>query len=355
LNDFLKTGRSIAFIGSVGLPNCYGGFESFVENIAPQFSENGDKVSVTCDYSKYSNKSEYYKGVKRIFLKVAANGWKSPIHDLLAFLSVFLTHKNIVVLGVSAGPFFLVMRLISFVFRRNLVVNIDGVEWRRDKFSSKVKLLLRIFDFLAQFSANKIVYDNEFLLDYVYAPFKKKATCIAYSGDHVKRFDKANVDCYALTVCRIEPENNIETLIKGVLGSNIKGYTIVGNWNNSSYGVNLKNKYAGNNKLKILDPIYDERLLGGLRENCNVYLHGHSVGGTNPSLVEMLYYDCAIICFDCNFNRSTADDDAQYFSTIDELSCSIDKTIDCSDSLKKVSRKKYTAKKIASEYSSLFS
>jgi glycosyltransferase involved in cell wall biosynthesis len=345
----IYSGKSVAFIGSVGVPNCYGGFESFVEAVAPEICKRGGNVSVTCDSNRYEDLTPEYKGMKREFLSIPANGWQSPIHDIFAFFKVLKKHDAIIVLGVSAGPLFLLMRIITTLFGKTLVINIDGIEWRRTKFSKKVRLVLRFFDFCAQLSANKIIYDNEGLYSYVLKPFRSKAVCIAYSGDHVKRFPDENKGNFALTVCRIEPENNIEMLIEAAKKSNVERYVVIGNWDNSEFGKRIKRE-NNNPKISLLDPIYDAEIIGKYRESCAMYLHGHSVGGTNPSLVEMLYYDCALICFDCVFNRATAENDSTYFASIDELVDRINAKVKTPSWGPKEIRFEYTAEKIASQY-----
>jgi glycosyltransferase involved in cell wall biosynthesis len=235
------------------------------------------------------------------------------------------------------------------MFGKKLVVNIDGIEWRRTKFSKKVRLVLRLFDFCAQLAANKIIYDNEGLHDYVIKPFRNKAVCIAYSGDHVKRFPDVEKENFALTICRIEPENNIEILIEAAKKSNLEKYVVIGNWGNSEFGRRIKNENLSS-KVVLLDPIYDAEVIGKYRESCAIYLHGHSVGGTNPSLVEMLYYDCALICFDCVFNRATAKNDSAYFSTVNELVEKINAAVELPSWNEKDIRFEYAASKIASQY-----
>jgi glycosyltransferase involved in cell wall biosynthesis len=351
MNESIYKGRSVAFIGSVGVPNCYGGFESFVEAVAPEISARGGKVSVTCDSNRYEDLTPKYKGLNREFLSISANGWQSPIHDLFAFFKILKAHQTIVVLGVSAGPLFLLMRIITSITGKKLVVNIDGIEWRRTKFTKKVRLILRLFDFCAQLSANKIIYDNDGLYDYVIKPFRKKAVCIAYSGDHVQRFPGVKKENFALTVCRIEPENNIEMLIEAASKSDLEKYIVIGNWDNSEFGRRIKNENK-NTKIVLLDPIYDSEIIGKYRESCAMYLHGHSVGGTNPSLVEMLYYDCTLICFDCVFNRATAKNDSLYFSSVDELVKRINTLSKAPSWSEKAIRFEYTASKIASQYMS---
>lgn len=318
----------MAFIGSAGIPNRYGGFESFLEHCSPIFANAVESVVVTCDASLYKDDlSSNYYGVQRIFINVKANGAASILHDLLAFLRVYRQSTHIIVLGVSGGLWFPLFKLLCRIGCKRLGVNVDGVEWRRTKFSRTKQHLLRVFDYLAQRFSDVVVYDNAGLSSYIYSFAKSRSVEIGYSGDHVLRRGGLPEPASALTICRIEPENNIELLIKGVLGSNVKNYTIVGNWNKSSYGRNLRERYDFEPRLNLLDPIYDANHLALLRESCAIYLHGHSVGGTNPSLVEMLYYDCILLCLNNVYNQSTASDSAHYFSDSMELAGKVNEAI----------------------------
>jgi hypothetical protein len=312
--------KSISFIGTVGIPNRYGGFEAFLEHCAPEIAKNVREVNVTCFRGAYSDLSINYLGVNRVFLRIPANGAWSILHDLVAFLLVFVRSSHIVVLGVSGGLWFPFFRLFCGVFGKQLLVNIDGVEWKRSKFSFFRRLVLRIFDFLAQLSAHKIIYDNSALLPFVLSVCRHKALMIPYSGDHVIRLNDVNRQFgTALTICRIEPENNIEIILKAAVTAQIEHCTIVGNWTNSDYGNRLRGEYINYKNITLLDPIYDPLQLAKLRESCNLYIHGHSVGGTNPSLVEMLFYNCRLLCFDVPYHHETAGSCAEYFSNVDDL------------------------------------
>ena len=311
---------NLAMIGSAGVPNRYGGFVAFLEHCSPALAAKTASTVVTCDSGLYDEHTSDFHGVHRIFLKTPANGSWSVLHDLLAFFSVYRRTTHIVVLGVSGAPWFPLFRLMCAVGGKRLLVNIDGVEWRRTKFSKSRRLLLRVFDAVAQSCAHVVIYDNPALREFVLDSCQAKAVCIGYSGDHVIRVPVVNRGKFqALTICRIEPENNLDMLIEGALLSPLEQYTIVGNWAQSEYGSALRERYAKEPRLNLLDPIYDAQQLAMLRESCAVYLHGHSVGGTNPSLVEMLFYDCAIVCFDVAFNRETAGDCAGYFSSVNDL------------------------------------
>lgn len=306
---------TIAFIGSAGIPNRYGGFESFAEHCTPAMVAAGHEVIVTCDARLYPDRAPDFNGVRRLFLDTPANGAASVLHDLFAFFKVFLRSSHIVVLGVSGGLWFPLFRLLCGLSGKRLLVNVDGIEWRRDKFSPRKRRLLKVLDSLAQRFAHRIIYDNEGLAPFLVPSCRGKSHCIAYSGDHVLRVPGTAVEPgTALTVCRIEPENQLELMIEGFLASPLQRYTLIGNWNHSPYARQLRARYAHEPRLALLDPIYDPLALAQHRERCAVYLHGHSVGGTNPSLVEMLFYDCELLCFDVSFNRHTAQDCARFFA-----------------------------------------
>lgn len=345
------SGGNIAFIGTAGIPNRYGGFESFLEHCAPVVVCMGHKVTVSCDARLYPDKAPIYRGVQRRFLSVPANGGASILHDLLAFFRVFASHRFIVVLGVSGGAWFPLFRVLCDATGKRLIVNVDGVEWRRSKFGPSKRALLKLFDAAAQRFAHHVIYDSEGLREFLLRGVEHKASCIGYPGDHVKRLPSAVPQpTTALTICRIEPENNLDLLIRGALNSRLLRYTIVGNWQHSDYARSLRERYKSEHRLQLLDPIYDADQLASLRESCEFYLHGHSVGGTNPSLVEMLFYDSRLLCFDVSFNRHTAQACAQYFSTAEELAELLDSESTDQGEQRSQLRSLYSAERIAQQY-----
>jgi glycosyltransferase involved in cell wall biosynthesis len=346
----------LGIIGSAGVPNRYGGFESFLEHCGPVLSRKTKAIYVTCDASLYQDDlSAQYLGMNRVFISVKANGVFSIIHDLIAFLRIYRNSTHIMVLGVSGGLWFPFFKLMCYWGDKRLGVNIDGVEWRRSKFNNIKKQVLRFFDYLAQRFSDVVVYDNAGLAPYIYSFSRGRSVGIGYSGDHVIRNNWQCVKGTALTICRIEPENNLDMLIEGMMRSRLSHYTIVGNWNNSEYGRALRKSYQFECRLLMLDPIYEPNRLAELRESCAVYLHGHSVGGTNPSLVEMLYYDCVLCCYDVIFNRVTAGECANYFRNVDELVQCINAIVDnnfirIDEHNRDAIRSKYTSEVIAAAY-----
>lgn len=346
---------SIAFIGAVGVPNVYGGFEGFLEACTPDLARR-HRVTVTCDHGRYEDHSREWQGVQRVFLSLPANGAFSVLHDFAAFLRVLPTHRNIVVLGVSGGIFFPIMRLLAALLRRRLIVNVDGIEWRRDKFGRGKKAFLKLSDMLAQTFAHEVVVDSEGLRPFLLPARRNSAVFIAYPGDHVKPPGAApEHEVGLLSICRIEPENNCDMKLEAFASLGSSGrYTFVGNWEASAYGRSLRERYANVPGLQLLDPVYDPDSLALLRGHCAGYVHGHSVGGTNPSLVEMLFYDAPLACFDCVFNRCTAGGDARYFSSTAELADLMQAMLAKPMHQPKPSRFAYTRASINARYEALF-
>ncbi len=124
---------------------------------------------------------------------------------------------------------------------------------------------------------------------------------------------------YAFSVCRIEPENNVHLIADAFARQDAIALVMVGNWNNSEYGRSIRTRYAACDHLYLLDPIYDSGKLKSLRAKAVLYVHGHSAGGTNPSLVEAMHFGKSIFAFDCNFNRATTEGKALFFRDGEEL------------------------------------
>ena len=166
---------------------------------------------------------------------------------------------------------------------------------------------------------------------------------------------------YAFTVCRIVPENNLHLILEAfeTPPREVPELVIVGNWNSSVYGRDLMARFGGYEHIHLMAPIYDLEQLNRLRGNCKVYLHGHSCGGTNPSLVEAMYMGLTIIAFDVNFNRETTEKQAKYFSTAAELHelcehLDIESARQVADRMKEIADRRYTWRRISECYAELF-
>lgn len=345
--------KKIHIVGTVGVPACYGGFETLVENL---IDNNGKDITVYCSGNSYSRKERktHYKNAKLIYIPVKANGLHSILYDVLSLLvAVFKKADVILVLGVSGCTFLPVIRLLS---RAKIITNIDGLEWRRNKWNKYAKWFLKISEASAVKYSDAIISDNEAIADYVRSEYNIESHVIAYGGDHVEADLNPKTDeGYALSLCRIEPENNVEMILNAFsrCSKNIK---FVGNWNNSEFGRDLKVKYSSYSNIEIIDPIYDVNMLSVLRSGCSFYIHGHSAGGTNPSLVEMMHFGKPILCYDCAYNRASTDNKAEFFSDADQLAMLITNNLsfDNGDSMLAIAQEKYTWEIISEQYFSLF-
>jgi glycosyltransferase involved in cell wall biosynthesis len=202
-----------------------------------------------------------------------------------------------------------------------VVTNIDGMEWRRDKFGRWARLLLRALEWFAILFSHKIVADNEGIVAFARQIYKIEPLLIAYGGDHslatAEDFGSFGEN-YAFSVARIEPENNCHIILEACAASDTR-LIFVGNWEASAYGRSLRSKFGLVPKLTLHDPVYDIAKLAHLRKHAGFYLHGHSIGGTNPSLVEAIFHHDRIIAFDCIFNRATLTNSGAYFRDAEAL------------------------------------
>lgn len=167
-----------------------------------------------------------------------------------------------------------------------------------------------------------------------------------------------SADKYAFGVCRIEPENNVHTILEAFAENTAMPLVMVGNWEYSEYGKKLKEQYDTITNITLLAPIYDKVKLNAYRANCTLYLHGHSCGGTNPSLVEAMFLGLAIAAYDCNFNRETTENKALYFKDSESLRSIVDSIEEFNLSrvatdMKAIADRRYTWKRIADCYAKL--
>ena len=216
--------------------------------------------------------------------------------------------------------------------------------------------------------ANTVVVDNKVIQDYVTNEYNKKGALIAYGADHAEKIAISDEvlnqhpylsDKYAFNVCRIEPENNLHIIIEAFSQQDILPLVIIGNWKASEYGLNLLSKYAAIDHIHLLDPIYDHKILNQIRSNAYVYIHGHSAGGTNPTLTEAMYLGLPIFAYDVNYNKETTDNKALYYSNSEELQKLIehlddDKLNSIREDMFKVADKQYRWKTISEQYKELF-
>lgn len=357
--------KKVAIIGTVGIPACYGGFETLAEHLVEHTSNEHD-MTVYCSGKKYpaAERKEFYKGSRLIYLPFDANGIQSIIYDSLSILHAIFRSDVLLVLGVAGAWLFPFVRLFT---SKKIIVSIDGIEWKRDKWSTLAKWYLWWAEGLAVKFSHLDISDNESIQDYTAERYGTLSNIIEYGADHTMRVFPESQDrrqysflssAYAFKVCRIEPENNVHTVLEAFAEMPKYTFVMVGNWDKSEYGQKLKALYSTHKNLHLLDPIYNQRELDLIRSNAMVYIHGHSAGGTNPSLVEAMYLGLPIIAFGVSYNRTTTDHKAYYFQTKEELqelvlNTSVRSFHESGAVMKNIADQRYTWKIVAEKYSYL--
>ena len=199
----------------------------------------------------------------------------------------------------------------------------DGLEWKRTKYSPLVQFFLRKAEKWAVKQSDELIADSIGIQQYLKEKYAVSSTFIPYGSELITKKDSSIIQAYNLTegnyhlvIARFEPENNIETIINGFQVESEKKPVIIGNYS-TKYGKYLYDKY--HKKVLFLGAIYDFGVLNQLRLHCDIYFHGHSVGGTNPSLLEAMACSCFIVAHNNPFNKGVLGDDAVYFSSAEEI------------------------------------
>lgn len=314
----------IAVLGTVGVPGRYGGFETLTENLVRYHSRIGHRAGLTVWCSSKDNVAcpPRFESSDLRYVGLRANGAQSIAYDAISlWQAVRSGNSRILLLGVSGA---LALPLIRLISRARIFTNIDGIEWKREKWKGLARVVLRTSEWAAVRFSHEVIADNEAIAEHVRDTYGSGCHVIAYGGDHAllrageAEAPKGLPDCYALALCRIEPENNVHLILEAVEGLRVP-LVFVGNWDSSAYGRNLKARYSENTHLFLLDPIYEPGALYAVRARASVYLHGHSAGGTNPSLVEMMHFGIPVLAHGCAFNRYSTENKARYFDTPSEL------------------------------------
>jgi len=311
----------IAILGTRGIPNNYGGFEQFAEYLSKGLGELGHEV---CVYSSYDHpyQEEYWNRVKLIH-KWSPDKYTGTLGQFIYLLCILDSRKRkfdiILQLGYTSSSVWGWL----LPSRSLIVTNMDGLEWKRSKYGKNVQRFLKVAEKLAIRTSDFLISDSIGIQNYLRDIYKKDSKYIPYGTDIFKEpnpqaIDSINVHAYSynLLIARIEPENSIETILDGVCSSSSdRLFLVVGNHAGNSFGRYLTQKYTEDKRIRFLGAIYSLEILNNLRYYSNLYFHGHTVGGTNPSLLEAMASNSLICAHNNEFNNSILGGDAFYFST----------------------------------------
>ena len=357
--------KKVSIVGTVGLPPIYGGFETLADNLSARHESKWVDffdLSVYCSSFSYREKENKFRSTQLRYVACKANGIYSVIYDTISMLDAVLKKDNVIlVLGVSGCLF---LPLVRFFSNAKIVVNIDGLEWRREKWGWFARAFLKLSEKIAVKFSDVVISDNQAVADYVENNYSIRSENVAYGGDHVNSASTVSApfvlpERYFFTVCRIEPENNISLILGAFAKSPQANLVIVGNWKSSEYGRALRADFSKFKNICICDPIYNIDILQCLRRGSIGYVHGHSAGGTNPSLVEAMSTGLSVFAFDCDFNRYTTDGESFFFKNSADLMFLLKNVDDsdllrCSQKMFEIANVRYRWDLIADKYFSLF-
>lgn len=316
----------VAIIGTRGIPAKYGGFETFAQELSTRLVQEGFDVIVT---SEEAQGPASYQGVKLVHRRRPA-----PKNYLLAkvvevfsdigFMWRLAPEVDVLyVCGTGAGAFFWVPRLRSR--RAKIWVNFGGLEWTRTKYCKAEQVMLHLSTKAATAAADRVILDAQALGRFVGPRVKRKSIHIAYGVDAAPAIawtpeplpaslKGLRPGQYWIAIARLEPDNNIHTIVEGYVRSGSKlPLVVLGNPTSEAYMQQLRDAAAGNPNVIFPGAIYDKTAVPMLRRNALGYLHGHSAGGTNPSLVEAMGFESLIVAHDNVFNREVTDGRAFFF------------------------------------------
>ncbi|MCH4123825.1 MAG: DUF1972 domain-containing protein [Levilactobacillus sp.] len=385
--------REVFIIGSKGIPARYGGFESFVEQLTARKSSSQIHYNVACRRDLSENKSDFYEHNGACCFNVdvpKVGAAKAIMYDVRAFKQAMkmieersIRRPIVYVLACRIGPFIHQLKKKLKEVDGSLFVNPDGHEWLRAKWSWPVRRYWKISEKLMVRYADLLICDSRNIEKYIkndYVRYSPKTTFIAYGSDpvnsslttsdnQVKSWFKKNaveLNNYFLIVGRFVPENNYKVMIREFLNSKThKDLVIISNVEKNKFYQQLSKEtgFEYDDRIKFVGTVYDVNLLKFIRENAFAYLHGHEVGGTNPSLLEALSSTKLNLLLDVGFNREVGKTSAFYWNKqIGNLASLISKCENLSsDEIEDMGilssrqvEKYYGWKKIVSEYELTF-
>jgi glycosyltransferase involved in cell wall biosynthesis len=357
----------IALIGTRGVPASYGGFETCVEEVGQRLAEKGHDVTVYCRKSYYKNKLDNYLGMKLIYLpNLRKKSLDTMSHTFLSVLhTLFKGYDVYMVFNAANSLFILPLRLLG----KKIIINTDGLEWKRSKWGFWGRTYYKISEKLACLFATRLVSDSKGIKEYYKKTYDTDSTEIAYGAyvqhwKNPKRLSELRIKPheYFLQITRFEPENNPLLTTKAFkrLNTTKKLVVVGGNPYPTEYTKQIRLEANGN----IILPgfIYDQDLLKELWCLCFAYVHGNEVGGTNPALLQSMASGCFTIAIDVLFNRDALADCGIYFKKdIKSLAEKMQWALDNEEKLDEFKEKaqvsifeNYSWEKITDQYEQLF-
>jgi len=318
----------VAMIGTRGVPARYGGFETAVEEIGQRLVELGHDVTVYCRTARHEPRPSEYLGMHLVHLpSIRSKTLETLCHTALSVLHLLFGSGRFdaaIVFNAANAPFLPALRLR----RVPVAVHVDGLEWKRAKWGGAGRHYYRAVEALAVRWADALIADAKGIADYYTSEFGATTELLTYGApvqaepgaDRLAELDLTPQD-YHLVVARFEPENHVEEIVAGYHESTSRlPLVVVGSAPYSdAYTARINDLAHGDSRIRILGGIWDQQQLDQLYANALTYLHGHSVGGTNPSLLRAIGAGTAVIAYDVDFNREVLGGEGRFFGTSAEV------------------------------------
>jgi hypothetical protein len=316
----------IAILGTRGIPNNYGGFEQFAQYLSKGLVEMGHEVFVYSPHNHIYQDSSW-QGVQIIHQydpEYIVGTFGQFVYDFNCVRDSRRRRFDVILqLGYTSNSIW--GRLLP---KNSIIItNMDGLEWKRTKYSVPVQKLLKLAERWAIDTSHYIIADSTGIQQYLHNKYKLDSTFIPYGAFIFDNPDASVLSgydlkpyAYDMLIARLEPENSVDVILQGVIQSNKERlFLIIGNCH-SEYGKYLKNKYTSSH-IRFLGSVYDINVLNNLRYYSNIYFHGHTVGGTNPSLLEAMASSALICAHQNEFNSAILQQDAYYFNDSASVAC----------------------------------
>lgn len=355
MNNGLRAPR-IAILGTRGVPAAYGGFETFAEELSTRMASAGVEVTVYCEDGE-GDLPDIFKGVRLQYVSAPAFGpLTTVLFDLRCLWHARAGYDVVYMLGYGAAQFAFIPRL----FGSKVWLNPDGVEWMRAKWGRLANAYFRAMEFLSTRLPNRLIADAEGIKSHLLARHRTLPSCtvIPYGAPIPEEAPDVGLltqwsvqdERYYLMVCRMEPENHVREIIEGFVASDSPHpLIIVGN-------TNARTEYArsvaalASDRVRMIGPLYDKKKVQALRYHCLAYFHGHSVGGTNPSLLEAMGCGNLVVAHENVFNREVLGDGGWFFTTSSDIP-ELVKTIEALEPMVKGEARSYVRERIKTNYS----
>ncbi len=312
-------------LGTRGVPAHYGGFETCVEEVGARLAARGHDVVVYCrSTAPKAQRPKRHRGMRLVYLPaIRRRSLETLSHSAISVAHLMLHGADVAFFYNSANAAFLPLARLR---RIPVATHVDGLEWKRAKWSGAGRRYYRVAEQLAVRWSDALIADAQGIADYYTAQFAAPTVGIAYgtatpTPEAVHRISELGLEPggYHLVVARFEPENHVDTIVDGYVRSGCAlPLVVVGS---APYGREYTDRVRrlADGRVRMLGGIWDNELLDGLYAGALTYLHGHSVGGTNPSLLRAMGASTAVIAWDVNFNEEVLGDAGLYFSRPDEL------------------------------------